>query len=168
MAKVRSTLMRSNRRLGAALVENNLVDITDLETANEKLLELVAEGINRRSSILSLLVWEMSVLDERKFIAFQNNELKVPPVDLARVDLDDELYKDIDPKILWATWTLPFNRVDGYHCMASCYYMSPAAREFWEQELGGKLLWFVAPMMVLADQIEAIQKEFDKNNPEED
>ncbi|MCC5789415.1 MAG: hypothetical protein JJT75_07260 [Opitutales bacterium] len=168
MAKVRSTLMRSNRRLGAALVENNLVDITELESANEKLLDLVAEGINRRCSILSLLVWEMSALEERKLIEFQNDELKVPPLDLTRVEIDDELYKAFDPKILWATWTLPFNKVDGFYCMASCYYLSPAAREFWEQELDGKLLWYVSPMMTLADKIEEIEKNFEENNTAED
>jgi hypothetical protein len=34
----RALLMRANRLLGAALVENNLVKVEDLEKANEKLL----------------------------------------------------------------------------------------------------------------------------------
>jgi hypothetical protein len=38
----RPLLMRANRLLGAALVEHNLVKIEDLETANEKLIEVVA------------------------------------------------------------------------------------------------------------------------------
>ncbi|MSU73261.1 MAG: hypothetical protein EXS43_13150 [Opitutus sp.] len=48
-------MMRANRLLGASLVEHNLVKIEDLETANEKLIELVAMDQPRQSTILGIL-----------------------------------------------------------------------------------------------------------------
>ena len=49
-------MMRANRLLGASLVEHNLVKIEDLETANEKLIELVAMDQPRQSTILGILL----------------------------------------------------------------------------------------------------------------
>src|SRR5882757_9836422 len=60
----RPLLMRANRLLGAALVEHNLVKIEDLETANEKLIEVVATDQPRQSTILGLLAYDMKVLQE--------------------------------------------------------------------------------------------------------
>ncbi len=48
----RRLLMNANRRLGAALVEHNLVKIEGLEQANERLLEIVATNQPRKSTIL--------------------------------------------------------------------------------------------------------------------
>ena len=152
--------MRSNRRLGASLVENNLVDISDLEMANEKLLDVVKEGINRRSSVLSLLVWEMTCLEEKDLISHQVEQHNILPVELENIEPEETLVKDLDPQICWATWSVPFEVVDGFYFLASCYYLSPTVREFWEEYLKGPVIWFVSPMMQLADTVEWMEKEF--------
>ena len=58
MSEHRPLLMRSNRLLGSALIEHNLVKFEDLEAANERLLEIATTGDLRRSSVLSVLVYE--------------------------------------------------------------------------------------------------------------
>lgn len=160
MVNVRSILMRANRRMGAALVENNLVDISDLEMANEKLLEFAKQGINRRSSVLGLLVWEMNSLEEKDLIELQVEQHKLPPIELANVEPEEGLVKDLDPALCWATWTVPFDEVDGYFFVATCYYLSSAVRQFWEEHLRGPIIWYVTPMSQLADTIDWMQKEF--------
>ena len=50
----RQLLMRSNRLLGAGLVEANLVKIEDLEKANEKLLEIMSQDQPRQSTVLGI------------------------------------------------------------------------------------------------------------------
>ena len=47
-----ATLMEAARLLGASLVEHNLVKIEDLETANEKLIEVVAIGTAGKDDIV--------------------------------------------------------------------------------------------------------------------
>ena len=56
--------MRANRLLGANLVEHNLVKVEDLETANEKLIDVVATEQPRQSTILGILAYDMKVLKE--------------------------------------------------------------------------------------------------------
>ena len=63
-AEYRPLLMRANRLLGSALIENNLVKFEDLEAANERLLEIAAGGHVRQSSVLGILVYEKKVLRE--------------------------------------------------------------------------------------------------------
>ena len=49
MSEYRPLLMRSNRLLGSALIEHNLVKFEDLEAANERLLEIATTGDLRHS-----------------------------------------------------------------------------------------------------------------------
>ena len=56
--------MRTNRLLGAALVDHNLVKMEDLEKANERLLEVLASNQPRQSTVLGILAYEMKVVRE--------------------------------------------------------------------------------------------------------
>lgn len=151
--------MRANRRMGASLVDYNLVDVSELEAANERLLEVVKEGIGRRTSILGLLSAEMNAVDERELIRRQVEEFNLAPIALGGAEREETLFRDHEPDQLWATWTVPFDSQDNFTFLATAYYLSSYVREYWEELLGGPVLWFVASMNDISELIEWHVKE---------
>ncbi len=151
--------MRSNRLLGSALVEQNLVKFEDLEVANDRVLELAAQGDFRQASVLGVLVCEKKVLAEEAVIHLALEEHGLGVVDLRAYDVPDEIRRDLDPGMCWATWTVPYDREEDCWFVATAYYLSSAVRTHWEKKLGGTILWHVTSMDVIADFLERLQAE---------
>ena len=149
--------MRANRLLGASLVEHNLVKIEDLEAANEKLIEVVATDQPRQSTILGILAYDMKVIKEDEVLHHLVESEGVGLVDLRDYDVPDDSKKGLDLGACWATWSVPFDREEEFHFVASAYYLSPAVRTFWEKQLGGPILWFGATLEGIADYLEKLE-----------
>jgi hypothetical protein len=152
----RPLLMRANRLLGAALVEQNLVKIEDLEAANEKLIELVASGQPRQSTVLGLLAYDLKVLKEDDVLHHCVESDGIGLVDLRDYEIPEEVKKTIDPGMCWATWTVPFDKEEEFTFLASAYYLSPAVRAHWEKQLGGPILWFGTTLENIAEFLEKL------------
>ena len=152
----RPLLMRANRLMGAALVEHNLVKIEDLENANEKLIELVATDQPRQSTILGILAYDMKVIKEDDVLHYVVENEGVGLVDLRDYDVPEDSKKNLDPGACWATWSVPFDREEEFHFVASAYYLSPAVRTYWEKLLGGPILWFGTTLEGIADYLEKL------------
>ena len=152
----RPLLMRANRLMGAALVEHNLVKIEDLETANEKLIELVATDQPRQSTILGILAFDMKVLKEDEVLHHLVESEGVGLVDLRDYEVPDDSKKNLDLGACWATWSVPFDREEEFFFVATAYYLSPAVRTFWEKQLGGPILWFGTTLEGIADYLEKL------------
>lgn len=151
--------MRANRLLGAALVEHNLVKIEDLETANEKLIELVSGEQPRQSTILGILAYDLKVLKEDDVLHHIVEADGVGLVDLRDYDVPDDLKKHLDIGACWATWSLPFDREEEFWFVATAYYLSPAVRSHWEKQLGGPILWFGTTLESIAEYLEKLASE---------
>jgi len=151
--------MRANRLLGSALIEHNLVKFEDLEAANERLLEIAASGQVRQSSVLSILVYEKKVLREEDVLHHVVDDHGVGVVDLRGYDVPEEVKKEIDVDACWATWTVPFDREEDFHFVATAYYLSPAVRTHWEKKLGGHIIWQATTMDIIADFLDRITTE---------
>ena len=136
-------MMRANRALGASLVEHNLISIDVLESANDRLLELMASDSSESVSLLHILVNEKQSLTEAQLLSYQIEEMGLGMVDLSNYDQPYDLRKRIDIDACFATWTVPFDIEEGMHFLASAYYLSPAARSYWERQLETPILWFV-------------------------
>lgn len=134
-------MMRSNRLLGASLVEHNLIKIEMLEQANERLLELMASVDDLPVSLLQILV-EKKALTEQQILNFLSEEMGLGVVDLTNYDQPDELRKRIESGACWATWSVPFDIEEGVNFVASAFYLSPAVRSYWEGELTGPIQWY--------------------------
>ncbi len=158
-------LMRSNRLLGAALVELNLVKIEHIEQANEKLLEMVAASVPRQSSVLSILVYDMKVLREDDVLQHIVEHDGAGLVDLRDYDVPDETRKNLDINACWATWSVPFDREEEFYFVATAYYLSPAVKTFWEKQLDGPILWFGCTLEGIGDYLEKLQVERHANAP---
>ncbi|MDB6165256.1 MAG: hypothetical protein JWQ83_396 [Lacunisphaera sp.] len=151
--------MRSNRLLGSALIEHNLVKFEDLEAANERLLEIAATGDMRRSSVLSVLVYEKKVLREEDLLHHVVDDHGVSVIDLRGYEVPEEVKKDLDLEACWATWSVPFDKEEDFHFVATAYYLSPAARAHWEKKLGGQIIWQATTMDIIADFLDRVQAE---------
>jgi len=149
-------MMRANRLLGAALVEQNLVKIEDLETANEKFIEVVATDQPRQSTILGLLAYDMKVVKEDELLHHLVEAEGVGLVDLRDYDVPEDSRKNLDLGACWATWSVPFDREEEFFFVATAYYLSPAVRTFWEKQLGGPILWFGTTLESIADYLEKL------------
>ena len=152
----RPLMMRANRLLGANLVEHNLVKIEDLETANEKLIEIVATEQLRQSTILGILAFDMKVIKEDDVLHHLVESEGVGLVDLRDYEVPDESKKGLDVGACWATWSVPFDREEEFHFVATAYYLSPAVRAFWEKQLGGPIIWFGTTLEGIADYLEKL------------
>lgn len=152
----RPLLMRANRLLGANLVEQNLVKIEDLETANEKLIELVATDQPRQSTILGLLAYDMKVIKEDEVLHHAVETDGIGLVDLRDYEVPDDVKKTIEPGACWATWSVPFDKEEDFTFVATAYYLSPAVRAYWEKQTGGPILWFGTTLDAIAEYLEKL------------
>lgn len=149
--------MRANRLLGASLVEQNLVKIEDLETANEQLLELVASEQPRQTTVLGILAYKLKALREEDVLQHLVDEHGLGLVDLRNYDASEELKKTLDIGACWATWTVPFDREDDFHLVATAYYLSPAVRTYWEKKYEGPIIWYGTALEMIGDFLEKIE-----------
>jgi hypothetical protein len=150
----RPLLMRANRLLGAALVEQNLVKIEDLEKATEKFIEIVGTEQLRQSTILGVLAYDMKVLKEDDVLHHIVESDGIGLVDLREYEVPDDLKKKVELGACWATWAVPFDKEEEFTFMATAYYLSPAVRTFWEKQTGGPILWFGTTLEGIADYLE--------------
>lgn len=161
MTEHRPLLMRSNRLLGSALVEHNLVKFEDLEAANERVLELAGQGDFRQASVLGILVCEKKVLAEEAVLHLAIDEQGLGVVDLRHYEVPEEIRRSLDPGMCWATWTVPYDKEEDFWFVATAYALSPAVRTHWEKKLGGPIVWHASTMEVIAAFLERLQAERD-------
>jgi hypothetical protein len=159
MSEHRPLLMRSNRLLGSALIEHNLVKFEDLEAANERLLEIAATGDMRRSSVLNILAYETKVLREEDLLHHVVDDHGIGVIDLRGYEVPDEVKRDLDIGACWATWSVPFDKEEDFHFVATAYYLSPAVRAHWEKTLGGQIIWQATTMDIIADFLDRVTAE---------
>lgn len=162
MIEHRQLLMRANRLLGSALIEHNLVKFEDLEAANERLLELVAQGNYRQASVLALLVNDKKVLREEDVLHVVMEELGLGLVDLRHYDVPEDIRGSIDLGMCWSTLTVPYDRDEDFYHVATAYYLSPAVRTHWEKLLPGSIVWTATSMEILGDFLDKLQTERDE------
>jgi len=155
-AKYRSLLMRSNRLLGAQLVEQNLIKVDDLEAANEKLLDLISSGTARQRTVLGILAYDLNVVSEEQILLHQRDADATGVIDLRHYEINEKIKADLDLDECWATWSIPFDAEEDLTFIATAYYLSPSVREYWETKYDGKVLWYGTTLEMIAEYLEKI------------
>ena len=130
--------MRSNRLLGAQLVEQNLIKLDDLEGANEKLLDLIGSGTARQRTVLGILAYDLNAVKEEEILIHQRDTDGTGMVDLEHYEVNEELKEDLT-------------------FIATAYYLSPAVRKFWEERYDGRVLWYGTTLEGIAEYLEKLQ-----------
>lgn len=159
MSEFRPIIMRSNRLLGAALVERNLITVEQLEAATERLLQLLDSGIDRDACLLRILIVDTRALSEEILLEHLVEEMSMGLIDMREIDLHDDLKAQLSLGMCWATWTIPFDKDDDVHYVASAYYLSPAVRQHWEKQLGTPIVWYSTTLDSVADFLEKFEAE---------
>lgn len=152
----RSLLMRSNRLLGAQLVEQNLIKLEDLEAANEKLLDLISSGTARQRTVLGILSYDLNAVREEEILLHQRDMEGVGLIDLEHYELNEDIRSNLNTEECWATWSIPFDTQEDMTFVATAYYLSPAVRKFWEERYDGRVLWYGTTLEGIAEFLEAM------------
>lgn len=156
----RPLILRSNRFLGSALVERALITNEDLEAANEKLLEIIQSGDLKGANLLNILLYDLNVLDESKLIDNIVDEYHLGMVDLMNYDLSAMKDMNLNYDLCWATFTVPFDRVEDFVMIGTAYYLSKPAVNFWEEQFEGtNIIWYVCSLSSVAGAMERFQTE---------
>ena len=159
MSEFRPIIMRSNRLLGAALVERNLISVEQLEAATERLLQVLDQGIDRDACLLRILTVDTQALREEVLLEHLVEEMSMGLIDMREIDLHDDLKAQLNLGMCWATWTIPFDKDDDIHYVASAYYLSPAVRQHWEKQLGTPIVWYSTTLESVAEFLEKFEAE---------
>jgi len=157
--ELRPIVMRANRLLGASLVEHNLVKIEDLEKANERLLEILAEGNFREAALLGILSSEMKVVKEEDVLSHLVDSEGLGLIDLRQYDFNEELRRSLDVGACWATWTLPFDKEEDFVYIGTAYYLSPSVRAYWEKIYGSSIVWYGTTLDIIRELLERLERD---------
>ena len=153
----RPLLLRSNRFLGSSLVDNGLIQVEDLDLANQQLLEVMQSGNLKQACILNILIWELRTLNEADVIDYIHDRYSLGMIDLTQYDVESGYNHEIDLGDCWATWTLPFDRMEDFHFLATSYYMSDPVKKHWENILEGEIIWYVTSIAMVYEALERLQ-----------
>ncbi|MEM7791046.1 MAG: hypothetical protein AAF546_06580 [Verrucomicrobiota bacterium] len=157
MQQHRALILRGNRFLGSALVDKGLISQPDLEAANDKFMTSIQGSELKNSSILTSLLYDLKVLDENDLIAHTVEERGCGLIDLNHVELQSITSLDgVDPDLCWATSTIPFDKVEKTHLLASSYVLSAPVVKHWEQILDGTVIWYVATVTSISRGLETL------------
>lgn len=150
----RPLILRSNRFLGSALLERNLIKVEDLEAANEKLLEHVQNGDMRAANLLNILLYDLKSIDESSLVEAVTEDENIGLIDLAHYDMAKFREINADIELCYATYTVPFDRVEDFTMVATAYYLSRPTVQYWEETIGGNIIWYICSVASIAEAIE--------------
>jgi hypothetical protein len=142
---------QANRTLAAELATRKWARTETLEGAYRLWQERRAGDQSQASNLLGLLAQELKGLDEHAVLRQQMEADGIGLVDLRTCVVPTEIVPQLDLEVCRATWSVPFGRVGKFTFMATAYHLSAAVRTFWEDRLGGVVLWYGATLAGLAD-----------------
>ncbi|MGF1450609.1 MAG: hypothetical protein ACFB21_00875 [Opitutales bacterium] len=156
-SQTRPLILRSNRFLGSALLERELVSNDVLEAANERLLEIIQAGEAANASLLYVLLYDLKELNESALIENVVDTEKLGAIDLTNYNLANVANLELDLSLCQATFTLPFDQLEGVYMVATAYYLSRPAVQYWEQFLDKPVIWYVSSVRSIIDGLERLR-----------
>lgn len=150
-------LLKANRVLGTRLVDAGLTDNGEMDRANEVFIERARAKDLRRASLLRILVFENQSIQEDHLLDYQLEHYPVGAVQLENYQMDPEFIMQQPYELLRASWTLPLDCVQGRWFLATAYYLSEPARNFWEERLDGRINWYICPLGPFEAKFEELQ-----------
>jgi len=150
-------ILRANRYLAAALLENRLITSDDVEKANAKLLGLLQSTTPHNLSVLTILIYDLQALDEDKLINRLVDQYKVGLVHLGHFKFEEAPLEGITIEECSATMSIPFDRIGNAVCIATCYYLSKPVIDYWQSKFDN-ILWYTTSVSSLTSAVEKIPK----------
>jgi len=132
--------------------------MSDLESANERFMEAIQAAELKRASLLTIMLYELKCVDENRLIREQVEGFRIGAIDLGHCQLLSPGGAGFDPEACWATSTLPFDRIEDHFLIATCYYLSAPAVKYWREQLGERLIWYVASDASMREALERLDE----------
>ena len=156
----RPLIWKSSRFIGSALIERMLITSDVLENANDKLLELVQAGDLKSANLLSILAFNLGALDEVALIRQTIESEKIGLIDLSNYSLIGASGLNLNLDICRALYTLPFDQFENFTLIATAYYLSKPARDYWEEQFKeSNVVWYVAQLNTISEALETLATE---------
>lgn len=153
----RSLLLRANRALGVALVEAELISPPQQHEASQTMASHLQAERWREAGLLRILCYDLQTLDESRLLAYQHEIYGLSLLDLSTYNVAKSFDEAWDINACWATWSLPFDTLDGFTCVATAYYLSEPVRKCWEEQLGTPICWYGATCQALEESLDALE-----------
>jgi hypothetical protein len=158
LEQYRPLLLKTNRALGAALLEAKLITPEQLEAANVRLLEQIKHSQWRQAALLPLLLSGNGELKEGALLQYQAEIHGVGLIVLSSYNLERSVEPSIELPVCWMTRSLPYDRQEEFVFIATNNYLSEPVREYWAQRYSGlKIVWMAAGVGDLSEAIERVE-----------
>ncbi len=160
MENFRPLILRSNRFLGTALAERNLVSTEDLELANEKLLEALKNADYYNANLLQILLYDIKSFEEGVLVESVVEESGLGLVDLSNFQVGRFPDFNVEIGACRATATVPYDQVEDFVSLATAYYLSQPAMKYWAELFEGKtILWYISSTVSINQYLERAETE---------
>lgn len=160
MEQYRTLVLRSTRSLGSALVQLHLIKEDELENAYQKLIDIVKNGDLRQACLLKILMHEMKAFDEGELLKAS----PFPLIPLQPFTIPQPSSLEIDIDLCYATWTLPFDKIEDVYFLTTAYYLSEPTIEHWKKLIPGHIIWHATELGFLSYALDEMsQKESEEN-----
>lgn len=157
MQEHRALILRSNRFLGSALVDRDLVSVNDLELANEKFMEAIQASELKRASILNTLLFDTKSLTEHSLLEHLVEEEGLGLIDLNHVELRTLRPCNVNLSLCWATSTIPFDKIEETYMLATCYGLSDPVIKHWQELFNCPIIWYATSSASMTRALERIE-----------
>lgn len=151
-------ILRANRYLAAALLENRLITSDDVEKANAKLLGFLHSSNVHNTSVLTILIYDLKALEEEALIHRLVDHYKVGLVHLGHFSIEQAPLENVSLEECTATMSVPFDRIGNAVCIATCYYLSKPVIDYWESKFEN-ILWYTTSVNSLTSALDKIPHE---------
>ncbi len=149
---------RVNQSLGDELVKAKIIDLETKEKAVPFLKEQLVKGEIKRASLLKILSWDMKVFEEKVILDHQIEEYNLGYCNLVNYTVRRESLPTFRTNECWASMSIPVDFLEGVFFVATCHYLSVAAREHWEKRLDREIIWLISDLSSMTMTLEKIEK----------
>jgi hypothetical protein len=158
MHEYKALTLRSNLFLVSALVEHGLLDVAHSDAANKKFIVALQSESAAQASVLSVLLHELTVRDERALIQLLADKYDLALIDLDFIQISSLSSQQRELNLCRATATVPYDQVEDTYMLATCYYLSAPVITHWEQLLAGPVLWYATSFAAMALALGRLQE----------
>ncbi len=159
---------RVNQTLGDELVKLKLVSLEVKEKAVPILKQYLLKGEVKRSSLLKILCWDMSELEEKEVLDHLIEEHTLGYCNLANYEVQRDRLPMFRANECWATMSIPLDFMEGVFFVATCHYLSSAVKEHWEKRLNRDIVWMISDLSGMTMCLEKIEKMEAREQEEEE
>lgn len=131
--------------------------MSDLEEANNRLLENIQKGDLMKSNLLSILVYDLAKMEEILWDSLVLDTQNVGLVKLSSLNINADVLSNIDQGLCWSSLTIPFDQNGSITMVASATLVLDPVRAAFEEAIDGQVIWYYAS---LSDILETLEKKF--------